>query len=72
MKNSVKLNVDSIDGHRPLTNLEGPTKIKAHKSFLFTEGSFKVESKEHLFDFVVTLYFTSLCCNAQAVANLIC
>ena len=34
----------------------GPAKFKAPKSFLNTEGSLKVENKEHLFDFVVTLY----------------
>ena len=32
-----------------------PTKVKAHKSFLFTEYSLKVKNKEHLIDFVVTL-----------------
>ena len=37
-------------------SLGGPTKVKSHKFFLFTEDSLKVESKEHLFDFVVTLY----------------
>ena len=37
-------------------SLVGPTKVKAPKSFLFTDGSFKVENKEHLVDFVVTLY----------------
>ena len=40
------------------------TKVKACKSFLFKEGSLKVESRKHLFDFVVTLYFNSLCSNA--------
>ena len=45
-------------------SLIGPTKVKARKSFLFAEGSLKVENKEHLVDFVVTLYFTSLCSNA--------
>ena len=34
-------------------SLGGPTKIKAHKSFLFAEGSLKVEIK-NMFDFVVT------------------
>ena len=42
---------------------EGPSKVKACKSFLFTKGSLEVENKEHLVDFVVTLYFTSLCFN---------
>ena len=41
-------------------SLEGPTKVKAPESFLFTEGSLKIVNKEHLFDFVVTLYFISL------------
>ena len=36
-------------------SLVGPFKVKALTPFLFTEGSFKVENKEHLFDFVVTL-----------------
>ena len=31
------------------------TKVNACKSSLFTEGSLKVENKEHLVDFVVTL-----------------
>ena len=38
-------------------SLGGPTNFKACKSFLFTEGSFKVENKEHLIDFLVTLAF---------------
>ena len=29
-------------------SLGGPTKVKASKSFLFTEGSLKVEDKESL------------------------
>ena len=36
--------------------LVGPGKVKACESFLFTEGSPECENKEHLFDFVVTLY----------------
>ena len=44
-------------------------KVKTCKSFLFTEGSLKVENEEHLFDFVVTLYFSSLCCNALRSAR---
>ena len=43
-------------GSNSWLSLGGPTKVKAKKSFLFTEGSLKVEIKEHLFDFVVTLY----------------
>ena len=39
-------------------SLGGPTKVKVHKSFLFTEGSHKVENKEHLVEFVVTLSFS--------------
>ena len=38
-------------------SLVGPTEVKARKSFLFNEGSLKFENKEHLFDFVVTLYY---------------
>ena len=45
-------------------SLEGSTKVNAGKSFLFTEDSLKVENKEYLVDFVVTLYFISLCSNA--------
>ena len=45
-------------------SMEGPTKVKARKSYLFTERSLKVENKEHLIDFIVTLYFISLCSNA--------
>ena len=41
-------------------SLVGLTKVKARKSFLFTEGYLKVENKEHLFDFVVTLLLISL------------
>ena len=36
--------------------LVGPTKVKAPKSFLFTEGSIKVENNEHLIDFVFTFF----------------
>ena len=45
-------------------SLVGPIKIKARKSFIFTEGFPEVENEECLFGFVVTLYFTSLCCSA--------
>ena len=38
----------------------GPTKVKDHKSFKFTEGSLKVENKEHLVDFIVTLFIIGL------------
>ena len=38
-------------------SLVGHTKVKVCKSFLFTEDSLEVETKEHLFDFVVTLYY---------------
>ena len=42
----------------------GPTKVKAHKSFLFTEGSLKVENKGNLYDFVTTLYTCVISCLA--------
>ena len=45
-------------------SLVDTTKVEAWKSFLFSEGSLKFEHKEHLVDFVVRLYFTSLCFNA--------
>ena len=48
-------------------SLGGPTTVNALKSFLFTEDSFKVENKEHLVDFIVTLYFISLCSNAPCL-----
>ena len=35
----------------------GPTKVKASKSFLFTDGFLRVENKENFIDFVVTLNF---------------
>ena len=38
-------------GSRTGFTLVGPTKNKARKCFLFTEGSLKVENKEHLDDF---------------------
>ena len=41
-------------------SLEDPTKVKARKFLLFTESSLKVENKEHLFDFVVTLYLAKI------------
>ena len=51
-------------------SLGGPNKVKARrKSSLFTEGSLKVENKEHWFDFVVTLYLISLSSNAQLFEN---
>ena len=45
----------------------GLTKVKARKPFQFTESSLRVWNKEHLVDFVVTLYFTSLCCFALPI-----
>ena len=50
-------------------SLGGPTKVKALKSFLFTEGSLRVESKEHLFKFVVTLFLSHFAQMRQAVAK---
>ena len=38
----------------------GLTRVKACKSFLFTDGPLKVENKEHLNDLVVTFYSISL------------
>ena len=35
--------------------LVDPTKVKARKSFIFTEGSPEVENKGHFFYFVGTL-----------------
>ena len=43
-------------GSSTVLSLVSLTLVKACKSFLFTEGTLKVENKEHLFDFVVTLY----------------
>ena len=42
-------------GSSPRLSLVGPTKVKPWKSFLFTEGSAKVENKGNLADFVFTL-----------------
>ena len=39
-------------------SLGGPAKVKTGKSFLFTEGSLKVENKERLFDFIY-IYVTN-------------
>ena len=36
-----------------MLSLGSPTKVEARKSYLFTEGSLKVENNEHLFEFVV-------------------
>ena len=44
----------SARGSNTGLSLLGPTKIKACKSFLFTEGSLRVEDEEHLVNFVVT------------------
>ena len=38
-------------------SLVGPTKVKAHKSFLFTEKFPCIEDKEHLLDFVITFVY---------------
>ena len=54
-KSEIKCNMSSRLSAYKLS-LVGPTKVKAPKSFLFTEGSLKVENKEHFFDFVVTLF----------------
>ena len=66
MIHSQLLRCNTARGSSTGLSLVGPTKVKAVKSFLFTEGSLKVLKKEHLVDFVVTLYFKSLCCNALA------
>ena len=44
--------VVQLGGLVPCCSLQGPPKVKACKSFLFTESSPKVENKEHLVDFV--------------------
>ena len=41
----------------------GTTKVKACKSYLFSEGSLKVENKEHLFDFAFYTYKYVDSCN---------
>ena len=41
-------------------SLVGRTKVKARKSFLFTEGPLKVGNKERFFDYKVTLQVTVL------------
>ena len=46
------------------SSLVFPAKVKARKSLLSTESSLLVWNKELLVDFVVALYFTSICCNA--------
>ena len=51
-------------GSKTGLSLVDPTNFYARKFFLFTEGFLKVKNKEHLVDFVVTLYSTSLCFNA--------
>ena len=38
-----------IGGSGSRLSLGGPTKVEAHKSFLFTEGLLKVENKLNLF-----------------------
>ena len=35
----------------------GPSKVKACKSFVFTQKFLIVENKEHLFGFVINFYF---------------
>ena len=54
-------------------SLVGLTKVQACKSFLFTEGSLKVEDKEYLVDFVVTLYSTQLnfLCTLLAILSIL-
>ena len=49
--------------------LGNPTKVKANKFFLFTESSLKVENKEHLVDFVVTLYLSHFALMCYAVTK---
>ena len=50
----------------------GPTKVKACKSIIFSEGSPEVERKsEHWFDIMITLYFISLCFNVLHSSKLI-
>ena len=43
-----------MQNEQSVVGLQGPTKVKAPKSFLFTEGSLKVENKEHFFDFDIS------------------
>ena len=56
-------------GSNSWLSLGGLHKGKAGKSFLFTEGSLRVENKEHLFDNIVTLYFILLCSNAGNITD---
>ena len=53
--NSRSLRCITARGSSSGLSLGGPTNVKAHKSFLFTECSLKVENKEHLFDGLATL-----------------
>ena len=45
----------TVSGTGSGLSLGGPQKVKAGKFFYFTEGSFKVENKEHLISFVAAL-----------------
>ena len=63
----VDCGVVQLGGSSTGLSLVGPTKAKARKSVLLTEGFLKVENKEQLFDYVVALYFTSLYCNALRI-----
>ena len=45
-------------------SLIGHTKVKACKSFVFTQKFPIVKYNEHFFDFVFHFYFLSLCFNA--------
>ena len=46
------LRCSTARGSNTRLSLVGPTEVKAHKSFRFTEGSLNVENKENLSDFV--------------------
>ena len=39
---------EDIAGCRGVVQLGGPTKVKAYKSFLFTDGSLKVENNRSI------------------------
>ena len=52
-------------GQNTRFSLVGPAKVKASKSFVFTQKFLVVvENIEHLLDFVIHFYFLSLCFNA--------
>ena len=58
-------------GSNTKLSLVGPTKVKAHKPFLFTKKFPCIKNKEHLLDFVITFVYYQRVDNEKIISQIV-